>query len=440
LSVFPPTSLPKHPKDLWILSLAELCERFALVGIGSLLVLFLIEYYHFSNSKAALLYGVFSGVATFLPLFGGWVADRWNYRSPILIGAILNAIGCFILATGTPASLYISLIVMSTGYGLFTPSLVTLLGHAYRDLPALREKGFTIYYAVINGGVTLALISIGSIAKWMSWQAAFVLAGLVQVLGLIPLIWYFLRHKETYRSLNAFQRKGFLEERSLSPFEKRRLVVIFTFFLVSIFFWVTYNQGYSSMAIFVHSYMNQRVLGFEVPEGVFLASVTFFLILLVPVTAFLYSWLQMRNKDPSPAKKISLSLFALAAAFLVMVFATYNIPAAATSANVSSGYIVSSYFLIAVGEMLLAPIGLSVVSRLSPPRYTALMVGIWYVCVGFAFFSGGMLASLMEKVGGLSHFFAFFVILNAILGLLMWLLSRKLTDLSTNEEGRSPHV
>ena len=80
-----------------------------------------------------------------------------------------------------------------------------------------------------------------------------------------------------------------------------------------------------------------------------------------------------------------------------MMIASLQIPAGATQANVSSGYLVSALFLMAVGEMLLAPIGLSMVSRLSPPRYMALSIGLWYVCVGLAFFNGGMLARLWEK-------------------------------------------
>src|SRR5437867_2984683 len=92
----PMLSLSKHPKELWILSLTELCERFAFYGISSLLVLYLIEQHHFVNEKAAHTYGLFSGFAAFLPFFGGWIADRWNYQTPLFLGALLNAIGCFL--------------------------------------------------------------------------------------------------------------------------------------------------------------------------------------------------------------------------------------------------------------------------------------------------------------------------------------------------------
>ncbi len=420
----------KHPKELWILGLTELCERFAFWGVGNLLVLYLIESYHFPNEKATHIYGIFSGCAAFLPLLGGWIADRWNYQSPLVLGALVNAIGCFLLATGIPALLYVSLVIIALGYGIFTPSILTVLGYTYRNKPDLREAGFSIYYASINIGVFLALASLGTIAKLLSWQIAFIVAGFVQLVGLIPLIFYLINNKETYRALKTLQKETNIEKHPLTPIEKNRLFVILVFCLISILFWAAYNQGFSSMAIFAHDFMNLNIAGTPIPEGVFMSSESFFLILLAPLLALLYSKLQKIGRDPSPATKTSLSLFFMAACFLVMMFGAKNIPAAATSAQVSSGYLVSAYFLMAVGEMLLAPIGLSMVSRLAPPRYTALLIGFWYVCVGVAFYNGGLLAGFMEKMGGLYYFFSIFVIMTLIPALLLLLFSGKLTRLS----------
>lgn len=423
-------SLAKHPKALWILGLTELCERFAFWGVGFLLVLYLIEYYHFSNEKSTQIYAIFSGCATFLPLVGGYVADRWNYQSPLFIGALINAIGCFLLAVGTEHFLYIGLVIIACGYGIFTPSIVTVLGHTYRDKPELREAGFSIYYASINIGVFLALLSLGTISKLLSWQFAFILAGFVQLAGLIPLASYLIHHKETYRSLRTIQQANRAAKQKLSSLEKSRLIVICVFYLASILFWAAYNQAFSSMAIFAHSFMDKTVAGIELPEAIFMSSESFFLILLAPLLAALYAKLQKKDKDPSPAMKTALSLFFIAGCFFLMMIATANLSAKATTANISWKYLVSAYFLMAVGEMLLAPIGLSLVSRLAPSRYTALSVGLWYVCIGIAFYSGGMLAGLMGKVGGLFNFFSIFVIMTLIPAVVMFFLAKRLTKMS----------
>ena len=422
--------LSKHPKELWILSLTELCERFAFWGVGNLLVLYLIEYYHYPNENATHIYAIFSGCAAFLPFVGGFVADRWNYQSPLLLGAIVNAVGCFLLATGIHAFMVIALVIIALGYGIFTPSIVTVLGYTYRQKPELREAGFSIYYASINIGVFLALATLGTVAKLVSWNIAFMIAGIVQLAGLIPLIIYLVKNKETYQGLKAEQKEIRSSNVPLKPVEKDRLIVIGVFCLVSIFFWAAYNQAFSSMAIFAHDFMDKMVGSVSVPESVFMSSESFFLILLAPVLAILYAKLQKMNKDPSAATKTALSLIFIAGCFLVMMIACMAIPAKATAANISWEYLVGAYFLMAVGEMLLAPIGLSMITRLCPARYTGLSVGIWYVCVGLAFLNGGLLAGFMEKVGGLSIFFSIFVIMTLIPALILLFFSKKLTKMS----------
>ncbi len=420
----------KHPKELWILALTELCERFAFYGVSSLLVLYLIEFYQLPNEKATHIYGIFSGCSAFLPLLGGWVADRWNYQSPLFLGALINAVGCFLLATGSPHLLYAALVIVACGYGIFTPSILTVLGYTYRHKADLREAGFSIYYASINVGVFLALASLGTIAKVINWQMAFTVAGFVQILGLIPLTIYLRNHKETYQALKSMQKETRAAHRALTPLEKKRILVIGIFCAISILFWIAYNQAFSSMAIFAHDYMNKQIGGFSIPEGVFLSSESFFLILLAPLLAWLYAKLQKKKRDPSPALKTSFSLFFMAACFFVMMIGAAPIASDATTADVSSGYLVGAYFLMAIGEMLLAPIGLSMVSRLAPPRFTGLGIGLWYACVGLAFYNGGLLAGFMNRMGSLFNFFSLFVAMALIPAILMLFFSKKLTKLS----------
>ncbi len=423
-------SLSKHPKELWILSITELCERFAFYGISSLLVLYLIEQYQYTNANSTYIYGIFSGSSAFLPFVGGWVADRWNYQTPLFLGAFINALGCFLLATGIKSLLPVSLIIMAIGYGLFTPSIVTVLGYTYRDKPALREAGFSIYYASINVGVFLALASLGTIAKLVNWHIAFVTAGAIQLIGLFPLTMYLVTHKETYRNLKAMQKNVHEAKHPLTAKDKSRLYVIGVFCIVSILFWVAYNQAFSSMEIFAHDYMYHYVGSVLIPEGIFLSSESFFLILLAPILAMVYAVLQKHKKDPSPAKKTALSLFFIATCFLVMMIGSAQIPAGAKTADVSWTYLVGAYFLMAIGEMLLAPVGLAMFSRLAPQRYTGLCVGLWYACVGIAFYNGGVLASFMNKIGSLFNFFSLFVFMTVVPGVLMLLLAKKLTKMS----------
>ncbi len=434
--MFKDASLKNHPKELWILALTEMCERYVFWGIGNLLVLFLIEYYQFNNTSAAHIYGIFAGFAAFSPLIGGYIADHWNYQAPMLIGALVNAIGCFTLATGHPSLLYPALFIIALGYGIFTPSIVTILGYAYRNKPHLREAGFSIYYASVNIGVFLAMASLGTIAKFLSWNTAFFVAGSVQILGILPLVCYLLKYKESYRELRAHKATG--KQEKLTKIDKDRLIVIGVFYLFSLLFWIAYTQGFSSMEIFVHKFMDKTVGDVEIPEGIFLSSESFFLILLAPLLSTLYAYLNKFKQDPPPAFKTAYSLIGIAVCFLIMMFASISIADGETSASVSWKPLILAYFMMAVGEMLLAPVGLSLVSKLAPKRYTGLLIGVWYVCVGLAFYIGGLLAGLMESMGGLFNFFAMFVVLTAIPGILLLFFGRKITVLSHSNLKEGP--
>jgi POT family proton-dependent oligopeptide transporter len=377
-----------------------------------------------------MVYGIFSGFATFLPLIGGIVADRWNYQTPLTLGAVVNALGCFLLSTGIHALLYPALFIISCGYGLFTPSILTVLGHIYKEKPHLREAGFSIYYASINLGVFLALISLGFIAQQISWNAAFFTAGVVQVIGLFPIFWYLHKHKETHRALHKEQLLQRDIKTPLSKIGRDRAVVIFAACFFSIVFWIAYNQGFSSLSLFAKDYTDRMVLGWEIPSSWLLSSESFGLILLGPLLAILYKYLQKKRLDPSPMAKTALSLVFIAICFGIMMWASFSIPSDAESAAVSPFFLLSAFLFMAVGEMLLAPIGLSLVTQLAPRHKTAFYVGVWYFCVGFAFYIGGVLASFMERVGGLFHFFSIFVIITLIPAAILFFFSSKLTRMS----------
>ncbi|MBM3192497.1 MAG: peptide MFS transporter, partial [Chlamydiae bacterium] len=145
--------------------------------------------------------------------------------------------------------------------------------------------------------------------------------------------------------------------------------------------------------------------------------------------AKLYLYLAKKNLDPSPPLKCALSLFMIGLCFLVMVFGSSSIPTWATESLVSPWYLFIAYAFMALGEMLIAPIGLALITHLSPRRFTAMLVGIWYLCLGIALYLGGAIAPWMSKVKQLSHFFSVFVILCFAAAILLLTLVKKLNTM-----------
>ena len=129
----------------------------------------------------------------------------------------------------------------------------------------------------------------------------------------------------------------------------------------------------------------------------------FWVVVLTPLVVGVFSWLRRRGKEPSTPTKIAIGLLITALSALVMVGAVY-----ATndlSGKASSWWLIASYGVITIGELCLSPMGLSLVSKLSPPRITALMMGGFFLAISVGNKLSGMLSSLWETIPQKQNFF-----------------------------------
>ncbi|MGV3587994.1 MAG: peptide MFS transporter [Adhaeribacter sp.] len=129
----------------------------------------------------------------------------------------------------------------------------------------------------------------------------------------------------------------------------------------------------------------------------------FFVVILTPVVVSFFGFLRRRGKEPSTPAKIGWGLFITALSTLVMVGAVY---AGSNGADKSSGWwLVGTYAVVTVGELFLSPMGLSLVSKLSPPRLTALMMGGWFLATSIGNKLSGVLASMWDTYDHKANFF-----------------------------------
>lgn len=126
-------------------------------------------------------------------------------------------------------------------------------------------------------------------------------------------------------------------------------------------------------------------------------------ILLTPLIVAFFTWLRRRNKEPSTATKIAFGLFISALSALVMVGAVYASNNGSEKASVI--WLIVSYGVITVGELLLSPMGLSIVSKLSPVRITSLMMGGWFLSTSIGNKLSGVLATLWDNYDHKANFF-----------------------------------
>jgi len=147
-------------------------------------------------------------------------------------------------------------------------------------------------------------------------------------------------------------------------------------------------------------------------------------IILTPLVIAFFSWLRKKNREPSTATKIAFGLFISGLSALVMVGAVYASNNGTEKASVL--WLIASYGVITIGELCLSPMGLSIVSKLSPVRITSLMMGGWFLSTSIGNKLSGVLATMWDGYDHKANFFWLnFILLMAAAGvcfaMLKWL-------------------
>ena len=420
------THLFGHPKGLTVLFATEMWERFSYFGMASLLVLYLVKYLllpeHAQNIlgyqavKGALesvfgplspqplasqIFGIYTGLAYFTPILGGYLADKfWGQRATAVVGALLMAAGHFLMMF--EALLFLALACLILGIGAFKPNVSTQVGSLYEADDPRRLRAYSIYYVGINVGAFLAPLVCGTLGGEVGWHYGFGAAGIGMLVAtavyLHGLRW--LPPDELHRAHAAHD-----EKKPFSVPERRAIVALLCVFALTIFFWATYDQQGNTLLLWVEDYTERRVdLGFwtgEIPTTLFLALNPLMIFVFTPILIKLWALQARVGRDLSTIAKLAFGLLCIALANMVMVVATSGL---APSAKASPLWLVGYFTIVTIGELHLAPVGLALISRLAPTRVLSLMMGLWFAATFPGDVLGGWLGgfwSTMEK----AHFF-----------------------------------
>jgi POT family proton-dependent oligopeptide transporter len=409
-----------------------------------------------TRENAGAIYGLYTGAVYLGSLPGGWIADRLiGQRNAVFWGGVIIMIGNFILSLPmTPAVFYLGLMVIVVGVGLLKPNISAIVGELYKDQPgAKRDAGFSIFYMGINLGALLAPLLAGTIGEGWNWRGGFFCAGLAMALGLVQ---YKMTEKylgtaglEPHPTSAAERSRGFkvlwivsaalavliglmfagvvpvsvaklaewaayamsalgilyfagvLVFAKLTPQERGRVGVIAIFFLCAAMFWAGFEQAATTFNLFAQDYTNRVLLGGWFPEGVHPASWyqsanPIFIVIFAPFFAWIWVALGKRNLDPSAPAKFGLGLVLLGTGFLVMMGAAQLIIATGNP-KVAPTWLLLTYLVHTFGELCLSPVGLSNVTKLSPPRFVGQMMGTWFLGAALGNLAAGVIGG---HVGG----------------------------------------
>lgn len=443
----------KYPKQLWYLFLTEMWERFCFYGMRGMLVVFMVSQLLITEQEANLQYGAIQAFIYAFTFIGGLFADKiLGFRKSLFWGGLLMIIGSFIIATSPKELFYIGTCFTIVGTGFFKPNISTMVGELYHSGDTRRDAGFGLFYSGINIGALLGGMTCVYLGKYHSWSLAFASAGVVMIIGLLTFV--FTQKSmgpiglSPLKDIAAGKRKAyevavfigslavmplilimvskteytdyfmytigpltliylFYEMSKVTATERKKLIAALVFIFFSVFFWAFFEQSGGSLSLFAYNNLNHSLLGIEgVDPNVINNTVnSLFVIVFSIIVGLLWVWMAKKKIEPNSVIKFGLGFLFLGGAFYVFYatrfFADEN---GMTSLNVFT----LGYLVITFGELCLSPIGLSLMTKLSPKRLWGVMMGMWFLASAYGQYVAGLLgagiasagenASLMDKL------------------------------------------
>ncbi|MBN2356636.1 peptide MFS transporter [candidate division KSB1 bacterium] len=369
-----------HPRGLQPLFFTEIWERFGFYILMAVLVLYMDQEFGWDDSRKGSIYGWFLGLVYFIPILGGWLGDRiLGPKRTIKIGAALMLFGYVFLtlsATDRVWCFYLGLFLIAVGTGIFKVNMSVSIGSLYSREDGRKDAAFNIYYMGVNIGATVAPMAATLISAALhSYRISFAAAAVGMVFCLI-----IFRQGQKHLSQNNTAAAATLpsDAAATAPTDKRedrqRVITLIILFAIVIFFWVAFYQNYFTMTLFAQrSTITSHILR---PETYQFFN-PFFILVLTPPMLALFARLRARGKEPASPVKIFSGMLFSGFSMLVMVFAALaggNLD----QNNMSPLWLISAYFIVTIGEILVSPMGQSFVSRVAPQRLQGLMMGLWF--------------------------------------------------------------
>jgi POT family proton-dependent oligopeptide transporter len=171
----------------------------------------------------------------------------------------------------------------------------------------------------------------------------------------------------------------------------QRLFVVVVLFIFHSIFWALFEQAGGSITLFTERNIDRVVFGSEVPASIFQFFNAFFIMTLAPVFSWMWIKLRKSGKEPSTPMKFVLGLAQLALGFAFIVLGSELF---ADSGMVPLIFLVFMYLFHTMGELSLSPVGLSMITKLSPKRMVGFVMGVWFLSISLANKLAGMIGEL----------------------------------------------
>lgn len=431
-----------QPRGLSTLFFTEMWERFSYYGMRAILLFYMYYAVKqgglgISQSTAASIMSIYGALVYLSSVLGGWLADRvWGAQRTVMLGGILIAIGQIVLAIPAGVSaLYLSITLIVIGTGLFKPNVSNMVGQLYSSDDPRRDAGFSIYVFGINLGAAVAPLVIPWVARLtgpnsgVSWNfhAGFGVSALGMVIGLIQ-YYYGARKslsKDSFYPSDPIDSEGLrpiliwtgvmvllmgiilallasmqilninsvimlltvvailipvayfvmmLNSRKVTRQERSRVWAYIPLFVAAAIFWGIEESGSVVLALFAEQRTILHIGSWHLAAANFQALNPIFIMILTPFFVVLWDHWQ---HQPSAPGKFAAGLIIAGVSYMWM--ALPGMIHGTTNGRVSPFWLIGSWLIVEVAEMLISPIGLSVTTKLAPRAFQSQMMSLWFM-------------------------------------------------------------
>jgi POT family proton-dependent oligopeptide transporter len=437
----------KYPKQLWYLFFSEMWERFCFYGMRGMLVVFMVNHLAMDEKTANLQYGATQAWVYAFTFIGGLFADKiLGLRKSLFWGGILMILGSIILAIDPKNLFFIGISFTIVGTGFFKPNISSMVGQLYKEGDPRRDAGFSFFYMGVNLGALLGgyvCIAVAEGSMWQSmvpahlrWNVAFGFAAIVMIISLLT----FTQTQKTLSTIGlsplqevaTSKRKGleiatylgsllvipiiivmvantkytdyfmmvigpasilylFYEMKNFSVSENKKLLAALVFIIFSIFFWAFFEQSGGSLSLFAANNLNNTIAGVELsPNGVNNSANSLFVIGFAALVGLVWLWMAKKKIEPNTIIKFGLAFLFLAGGFWVFYYTQFF---ADLNGKTSLGIFTLGWLVITFGELCLSPIGMSAMTKLSPQKTQAVMMGMWFLASAYGQYFAGILGA-----------------------------------------------
>ncbi|MGG7447184.1 dipeptide/tripeptide permease DtpA [Kosakonia oryzendophytica] len=476
----------KQPKAFYLIFSIELWERFGYYGLQGIMAVYLVKQLGMSEADSITLFSSFSALVYGLVAIGGWLGDKvLGTKRVIMLGAIVLAVGYALVAwSGHDAGIvYMGMAAIAVGNGLFKANPSSLLSTCYaKDDPRL-DGAFTMYYMSVNVGSFFSMLATPWLAAKFGWSTAFglsvvgllitivnfsfckrwvknygskpdfepvrvgyLLATIVGIVVLVAIATWLLHNQGIARMVLGVVALGIItifakETFALKGAARRKMIVAFILMLQAIVFFILYSQMPTSLNFFAIRNVEHTLFGIAFEPEQYQALNPFWIIIGSPILAAIYN--KMGDTLPMP-HKFAIGMVLCSGAFLILPLGAKF---ASDAGIVSVSWLIASYGLQSIGELMISGLGLAMVAQLVPQRLMGFIMGSWFLTTAGANIIAGYVANQMaipenvtDPLMSLNIYGSVFLqigVVTAVIAVLMILTAPKLNRMTQSDDSAS---